>query len=78
MYSVPPEVFNLTSHIIRKGVASAANAIGTRSTDIRYVGGWSTSSTVLEAKNIDLAMLPTPAARLNFGYMCKDAPHEGF
>ena len=69
----PPEGFSWTSHSLRKGAASAANAIGARLTDIRYAGGWSTNSTVLEAKYIDFAMLPTPAARLFFGYLCKNA-----
>ncbi len=73
----PPEGFSWTSHSLRKGVASAANAIGVRLTDIRYAGGWSTNSTVLEAKYIDFAMLPTPAARLFFGYLCKGPTHEG-
>ena len=73
----PPEGFCWTSHSLRKGAASAANAIGVRLTDIRYAGGWSTNSTVLEAKYIDFAMLPTPAARLFFGYLCKGAPSEG-
>ncbi len=72
----PPEGLSWTSHSLRKGVASAANAIGVRLTDIRYASEWSTNSTVLEAKYIDFAMLPTPAARLFFGYLCKDAPHE--
>ncbi len=45
--------------------------------DIRYIGGWSTSSTVLTAKYIDFAMLPTPAARLFLGYLCKGVPYEG-
>ena len=73
----PPEGFSWTTHNLRKGAASAANAIGVRLTDIRYVGGWSTNSTVLEAKYIDFAMLPTSAARLFFGYLCKGTPHEG-
>ena len=73
-----PEGFSWTSHNLRKGTASAANANGVRFTDIRYVGGWSTSYTVLEAKYIDFAMLPPLAARLFFGYMCKGAPHEGY
>jgi hypothetical protein len=73
----PPEGFSWTSHSLRKGAASAANAIGVRLTDIRYAGGWSTNSTVLEAKYIDFAMLPTPAARLFFGYLCKGPTHEG-
>ena len=68
----------MTSHSLRKGDAYAANAIGALLPGIRYVGGWSTISTVLEAKYIDFAMLPTPAARLFFGYHCKGAPHEGY
>ncbi len=73
----PLNGFRWTSHILRKGTASAANAIGACLTDIRYVGGWSTYSTVLEAKYIDFATMPTPAAHLFFGYMCKGTPHEG-
>ncbi len=66
----------VTSRSLRKGATFAANAIGARLPDIRYVGGWSTNSTVLEAKYIDFAMLPTPAARLFFSYLCKGSPHE--
>jgi hypothetical protein len=78
LYSaISTEGFGWTSHNLRKGATSAANAIGVHLTDIRYVGGWSTSSTVLEAKYIDFAMLPTPANRIFFGYLCKGAPHEG-
>ncbi len=66
-----------TSHSLRKGAASAAYAIGARLADIRYAGGWSTNSNILEAKYTDFAMLPTPAARLFFGYLCKGTPHEG-
>ncbi len=35
----PPEGFSWTSHNLRKGAASAANAIGARLTNIRYQGG---------------------------------------
>jgi hypothetical protein len=73
----PPEGFAWTSHSLRKGSASAANAIGARLTDIRFMGGWSTNSSVLEAKYIDFAMQPTPAARLFFGYLCKAGLYEG-
>ncbi len=73
----PPEGFSRASHKIHEGAAAAAHAIGARLTDIRYAGGWSTNSNVLESKYIDFAMLPTPAARLFFGYLCKGAPHEG-
>ncbi len=72
-----PEGVRWTSHNLRKGAASGANAIGARLTEIRYVDGWSTNSTVLEAKYIDFAMMPTPAARLFFGYLCKGTPREG-
>jgi len=77
-YSAPSEGFSWTSHILRKGAASAANAIDARLTDIRYVGRWSTNSNVMEAKYTDFAMLPTPAAHLFFGYMCKGSPREVF
>jgi hypothetical protein len=70
----PPEGFSWTSHSLRKGAASAANAIQVRLTDIRFAGGWATNSTVLEAKYIDFAMRPTPAAWLFFGYLRKDTP----
>jgi len=73
----PPEGFSWTSHNLRKVAASAANAIGVRLTDIRYVGGWSINSTLPEAKYIDFATLPTPAARLFFGYLLKGTPSEG-
>ncbi len=59
---LPPEGFAWTSHSLRKGAASDAHAIGARLTDIRYAGGWPTNSTVLEAKYIDFAMQPSPAA----------------
>jgi hypothetical protein len=65
--SLPPEGFNWTSHNLRKGAASEAPAIGARLTDIRFAGGWATTSNVLEAKNIDFTMQPSPAARLFFG-----------
>ncbi len=71
-----PEGFSWTSQNLRKGTASTANAVGACFTDIRYVGGWSTNSIVMEAKYIDFAMLPTPAARLFLGYLCKGAPCE--
>ncbi len=72
----PPDGFSWTSHNLRKGAASAANAIGARLTDIRYIGGWSTNSNVLTSKYIDFAMRPTPAAHVFFDYLCKGAPYE--
>ncbi len=70
----PPEGFSWTSHSLRKGAASAANAIKARLTDIRYQGGWATNSNVLEVKYIDFTMQPAAAARLFFGYLCKGNP----
>ncbi len=72
-----PRRFQLDVAQPPKGFASAANAIGARLTDIRYIGGWSTKSTDLTAKYIDFAMLPTSGAHLFFGYLCKGIPYEG-
>jgi hypothetical protein len=71
---LPPEDFNWNSHNLRNGVASAANAIGARLTDIRYQGGWTTNSNVLEAEYIDFTMHPSGPARLFFGYLYKGIP----
>jgi hypothetical protein len=43
-------------------------------TDIRYAGGWSTNSSVLEAKYVDFAMAPTPAAWIFFGWLFRAGP----
>ena len=37
-------------------------------------GGWSTKSTVMEAKYVDFTIKPTKAALLFFGYLKKDCP----
>ena len=71
---LPPAGFAWTSHSLRKGVASAAYAIGAKVTDIRYAGGWSINSTVLEAKYIDFIMRPSPAACIIFGYLYRGTP----
>ena len=63
---LPPVGFAWTSHILRKGDASAAYAIGARLTGIRYAGGWSTNSTVLEEKYIGFTMKPSSAAWIFF------------
>ena len=70
----PPKGFSWTSHSLRKGAASAANATKVPLNDIRYSGGWSTNSTVLEAKYIDLAMAPSKAAYIFFGNLKRDKP----
>ena len=69
----PPRGFCWTSHDLRKGAASAVYAIKVRLTDIRYGGGWSTNSTLLESKYVDFNMRPTKAALLFFSYLKKDA-----
>jgi hypothetical protein len=70
----PPTGFAWTSHSLRKGSASAANAIGVQLPAIRYMGGWSTHTTVLEEKYIDFSMQPTPAAWIFFGWLHKGEP----
>ena len=70
----PPKGFAWTSHSLRKGSASAANAIGVQLPAIRYTGEWSTHTTVLEKKYIDFSMQPTPAAWIFFGWRHKGGP----
>ena len=72
----PPTGFSWTSHSLRKGAASAANAIKVALTDIRYAGGWSTNSTVLESKYIDFSMPASRAAYIFFGHLKRDTPSE--
>ncbi len=70
----PPKGFIRTFHSLRNGAASAANAIKVPLTDIRYSGGWSTNSNVLEAKYIDFAMAPSKAAYIFFGHLKRGKP----
>ena len=70
----PPSDFRWTSHSLRKGAALATNAIEAPLNDIRYAGGWSTNSSVLEAKYIDFAMAPSYAAYIFFGHLKRDTP----
>ncbi len=70
----PPASFSWTSHSLRKGAVSAANAIKVPLNDIRYAGGWSTNSTVLESKYIDFSMAPSKAAYTFFGHLKRDTP----
>ena len=70
----PPAGFAWTSHNLRKGAASAIYAIGARLTYIRYAGGWSTNSTVLEAKYINFTMSPSLATWIFFGYLYRGTP----
>ena len=43
----PPPGFSWTSHNLRKGAASATNAIKVPLNDISYAGGWSKNYTVM-------------------------------
>ncbi len=72
----PPPGHNWTSHRLKKGVASVANAIKVPLDDIRYAEGWSTNSIVLKAKYIDFAMPPSKAACIFFGHLKRHTPSE--
>eukprot|EP00873_Tetraselmis_striata_P036196 jgi/Tetstr1/456460/TSEL_043184.t1 len=50
-----------SSHSLRKGASSAANAIGAPLSHIRYQGGWATNSDVV-LDYIDPNVLPSPGA----------------
>eukprot|EP00873_Tetraselmis_striata_P017723 jgi/Tetstr1/437987/TSEL_026617.t1 len=64
----PPAGTFWTSHNLRKGAASAANAIGTLLSHIRYQGGWGTNSDVVR-DYIDPNVLPSPGAWFFFGHI---------
>ncbi len=70
----PPQGFSWTSHSLRKGSASIGNAIKVPFNDIRYAGGWSTNSSVLEAKYTDFAMASSHATYIVFGHLKRDTP----
>eukprot|EP00873_Tetraselmis_striata_P020326 jgi/Tetstr1/440590/TSEL_003074.t1 len=53
---------------LRKGAASAANAIGAPLSHIRYQGGWATNSDVV-LDYIDPNVLPSPCAWFFFGHI---------
>eukprot|EP00873_Tetraselmis_striata_P045964 jgi/Tetstr1/466228/TSEL_010785.t1 len=56
------------SKALRKGAASAANAIGVPLSHIRYQGGWATISDVV-LDYIDPNVLPSPGAWFFFGHI---------
>eukprot|EP00873_Tetraselmis_striata_P015485 jgi/Tetstr1/435749/TSEL_024644.t1 len=66
--AAPPAGTSLTSHSLRKGAASAANAIGAPLSHIRYQGGWATNSDVV-LDYIDPNVLPSPGAWFFFGHI---------
>eukprot|EP00873_Tetraselmis_striata_P029062 jgi/Tetstr1/449326/TSEL_003841.t1 len=66
--ATPPAGTSWTSHSLRKGAASAANAIGVPLSHIRYQGGWATKSDVV-LDYIDPNVLPSPVAWFFFGHI---------
>eukprot|EP00873_Tetraselmis_striata_P010891 jgi/Tetstr1/431155/TSEL_020867.t1 len=68
-----PRVARLLHHFLdhvhlRKGAASAANAIGVPLSHIRYQGGWATNSDAV-LDYIDPNVLPSPGAWFFFGHI---------
>eukprot|EP00873_Tetraselmis_striata_P005591 jgi/Tetstr1/425855/TSEL_016232.t1 len=73
LVSEHPRVARLLHHFLdhvhlRKGAASAANAIGVPLSHIRYQGGWATNSDVV-LDYIDPNVLPSPGAWFFFGHI---------
>eukprot|EP00873_Tetraselmis_striata_P001359 jgi/Tetstr1/421623/TSEL_012564.t1 len=66
--AAPPAGTSWTSHSLRKGAASAANAIGVPLSHIRDQGGWATNSDVV-LDYIDPNILPSPGAWFFFGHI---------
>eukprot|EP00873_Tetraselmis_striata_P039671 jgi/Tetstr1/459935/TSEL_005274.t1 len=64
----PLEATTATVVRLRKGAASAANAIGAPLSHIRYQGGWATNSDVV-LDYIDPNVLPSPGAWFFFGHI---------
>eukprot|EP00873_Tetraselmis_striata_P026213 jgi/Tetstr1/446477/TSEL_003600.t1 len=64
----PLEATTATVVRLRKGAASAANAIGVPLSHIRYQGGWATNSDVV-LDYIDPNVLPSPGAWFFFGHI---------
>eukprot|EP00873_Tetraselmis_striata_P033137 jgi/Tetstr1/453401/TSEL_040383.t1 len=64
----PLEATTATVVRLRKGAASAANAIGVPLSHIRYQGGWATNSDVV-LDYIDPNDLPSPGAWFFFGHI---------
>eukprot|EP00873_Tetraselmis_striata_P028607 jgi/Tetstr1/448871/TSEL_036097.t1 len=66
--AAPPAGTSWTSHSLRKGAASAANAIGAPLSHIRYQGGWATNSDVV-LDYIDPNVLSSHGAWFFFGHI---------
>jgi len=69
----PPPGCSWSSHSFRKGGASAANAIGVPTAQIRLIGGWQRQSAVV-LDYIDAAVLPSPGAWFFFGAFAPGTP----
>eukprot|EP00873_Tetraselmis_striata_P017492 jgi/Tetstr1/437756/TSEL_026410.t1 len=64
----PEDMRVLLLPVLRKGAASADNAIGVPLSHIRYQGGWATNSDVV-LDFIDPNILPSPGAWFFFGHI---------
>ena len=69
----PPPGCTWSSHSLRKGGASAANAIGVPTAQIRLIGGWQRQSAVV-LDYIDAAVLQSPGAWFFFGAFAPGTP----
>ena len=67
--SVPAGQFGYSSHSLRGGGASAANAAGVPLSVIRHVGGWSASSLVVERDYIDPTVLHSRGGGFFFDWL---------
>ena len=65
----PPPNTAYSPKSLRKGAASAMNAIGVPFTSVCYIGGWSTSSNTLYKHYIDPTVAASPAAYAFFGWL---------
>ena len=64
----PPPGFKYSSHSMRNGAASAANAVGVTVAHICWLGSWSQQSSVVQ-DYISPAVLYTDAAQFFFGWL---------
>lgn len=70
----PPSGYSWTSHSLRKGPASAANAINVTLVHIRHFGGWARNSDVV-LDYIDPNVVASPGAWFFFGFI---SPYRSF
>ncbi len=71
-----PPGFLYSSHSLRSGAASAANAVGVSLAHIRWLGGWSRTSDVVQ-DYISPAVQFSPEAFAFFGWLTPSAPACG-